>query len=216
MGEIQQVLPVEIADRDPAALGRIQDRAHLGRSQEFTCRRLIFGRAYIRNLIGLLNCRSRRRLHHCPEVQLRHTDAKPTSARKIISTIAIPQGFAFRSRPAHPIPGRPPSRFLDYARIFEKANGFNIVTIAQAGRLQYEAVLLAASLRNSDPDFAGRLFVAQPNPAHSGRTTPESMTRPSCRRWTIWGLRSSALTIGFSVTPILMATRPRRWLPCQG
>ncbi len=46
----------------------------------------------------------------------------------------------------------------------KKANGFNIVTIAQAGRLQYEAVLLAASLRNSDPDFAGRLFVAQPNP----------------------------------------------------
>jgi len=46
----------------------------------------------------------------------------------------------------------------------KQADAFNIVTIAQAGRLQYEAVLLAASLRQSNPDFAGRLFIAQPNP----------------------------------------------------
>jgi len=39
---------------------------------------------------------------------------------------------------------------------------FNIVVVAQAGRLQYEAVLLAASLRASNPDFAGRLFIAVP------------------------------------------------------
>ncbi|SEN00321.1 hypothetical protein SAMN05216227_10069 [Pseudorhodobacter antarcticus] len=39
---------------------------------------------------------------------------------------------------------------------------FNIVAVAQNGRLAYEAVLLAASLRASNPDFAGRLFIAVP------------------------------------------------------
>ena len=41
---------------------------------------------------------------------------------------------------------------------------FNIVIVAQAGRLQYEAVLFAASLRHSAPDFRGRLLVAVPQP----------------------------------------------------
>lgn len=41
---------------------------------------------------------------------------------------------------------------------------FNIVAIAQSGRLQYEAILLAASLRASDPGFSGRLIFATPNP----------------------------------------------------
>lgn len=39
---------------------------------------------------------------------------------------------------------------------------FNILAIGQSGRLQYEAVLLAASLRASNPEFAGRLFIAEP------------------------------------------------------
>ena len=39
---------------------------------------------------------------------------------------------------------------------------FNIVIVGQSGRLQYEALLFAASLRHSDPDFTGRLFVAEP------------------------------------------------------
>ena len=41
---------------------------------------------------------------------------------------------------------------------------FNIVAIAQSGRLQYEALLLAASLRTMDPGFSGRLFIAEPQP----------------------------------------------------
>ncbi|MFT4150530.1 MAG: hypothetical protein QM656_10060 [Paracoccaceae bacterium] len=41
---------------------------------------------------------------------------------------------------------------------------FNILAIGQAGRLQYEALLLAASLRHCDPDFAGTLFIAEPQP----------------------------------------------------
>lgn len=39
---------------------------------------------------------------------------------------------------------------------------FNIVAVGQSGRLAYEAVLLAASLRATNPDFAGRLLIAVP------------------------------------------------------
>ncbi|MEX0347973.1 MAG: hypothetical protein AB3N15_00990 [Paracoccaceae bacterium] len=39
---------------------------------------------------------------------------------------------------------------------------FNVVIIGQNNRLQYEALLFAASLRHSSPDFQGRLFVATP------------------------------------------------------
>ncbi|MDX5401008.1 MAG: hypothetical protein LPJ93_01295, partial [Rhodobacterales bacterium] len=45
-----------------------------------------------------------------------------------------------------------------------KPQPFNILIVAQRGRLQYEAVLFAASLRHGSPDFAGRLFVAVPRP----------------------------------------------------
>ena len=41
---------------------------------------------------------------------------------------------------------------------------FNILIIGQSGRLGYEAVLFAASLRQTNPDFAGRLIVATPKP----------------------------------------------------
>ncbi len=42
------------------------------------------------------------------------------------------------------------------------AHKFNVVIVGQNNRLQYEALLFAASLRHSSPDFAGRLFVASP------------------------------------------------------
>ena len=42
--------------------------------------------------------------------------------------------------------------------------GFNIMIVGQSGRLSYEAVLFAASLRHSCSDFTGRLFVAMPKP----------------------------------------------------
>ena len=41
---------------------------------------------------------------------------------------------------------------------------FNIMIVAQNGRLQYEALLFAASLRASSPNFAGQLIVAEPQP----------------------------------------------------
>ncbi|RUS59317.1 hypothetical protein EGN72_15385 [Pseudorhodobacter sp. E13] len=50
---------------------------------------------------------------------------------------------------------------------------FNIVAVGQAGRLSYEAVLLAASLRASNPDFAGRLFIAMPQNGPRWNTDPE-------------------------------------------
>ncbi|MCU0853897.1 MAG: hypothetical protein MUF63_03070 [Rhodobacteraceae bacterium] len=44
------------------------------------------------------------------------------------------------------------------------AQPFNILIVGQAGRLEAEAVLFAASLRAADPGFAGRLVVAEPQP----------------------------------------------------
>jgi hypothetical protein len=41
---------------------------------------------------------------------------------------------------------------------------FNIMIVGQAGRLQYEALILAASLRATSPGFTGRLIVAEPQP----------------------------------------------------
>jgi len=48
----------------------------------------------------------------------------------------------------------------------------NVVIVAQNGRLQYEAVLFLASLRESDPDFSGRVFVAEPQPGPKWRSDP--------------------------------------------
>ncbi|MFT6459285.1 hypothetical protein [Pseudophaeobacter arcticus] len=49
---------------------------------------------------------------------------------------------------------------------------FNVMIIGQAGRLQYEALLFAASLRHSCPNFSGRLFVAVPQPGRLWQKDP--------------------------------------------
>lgn len=49
---------------------------------------------------------------------------------------------------------------------------FNIVIVAQNGRLQYEAILFAASLRHASPGFTGRLFVATPRPGPLWKKDP--------------------------------------------
>ncbi|MEQ8294061.1 MAG: hypothetical protein RIA08_17810 [Roseovarius sp.] len=41
---------------------------------------------------------------------------------------------------------------------------FNVMIVGQGGRLQYEAILFAASLRMNAPDFPGRLIIAEPQP----------------------------------------------------
>lgn len=43
-----------------------------------------------------------------------------------------------------------------------KRQSFNIFVIAQAGRLEYEALLFAASLKTTNPDFKGRLLIGVP------------------------------------------------------
>lgn len=53
-----------------------------------------------------------------------------------------------------------------------KGQDFNILIVAQNGRLQYEAVLFAASLRHCDPDFKGRLIVAEPQPSANWDNDP--------------------------------------------
>ena len=66
-----------------------------------------------------------------------------------------------------------------------KPQAFNILAVVQAGRLQYEAVLLAASLRAMAPDFAGQLFLAEPQPGrlwpHDPRVT-DAATRDLLER----------------------------------
>lgn len=48
------------------------------------------------------------------------------------------------------------------AKAKAKSQHFNVVVVAQAGRLQYEALLFVASLRAYSPNFTGRIFVAEP------------------------------------------------------
>ncbi len=50
------------------------------------------------------------------------------------------------------------------AKKARKPGHFNVVLVAQAGRLSYEAVLFCASLRAHDADFSGRLIIAEPQP----------------------------------------------------
>ena len=49
---------------------------------------------------------------------------------------------------------------------------FNILAIGQGGRLEHEAILLAASLHHSDPGFAGTLYIAEPQPGPKWQTDP--------------------------------------------
>lgn len=49
---------------------------------------------------------------------------------------------------------------------------YNIMAVGQSGRLQYEAILLFASLRATNPDFAGRLFLAEPQPGPLWKDDP--------------------------------------------
>ncbi|PIV74680.1 MAG: hypothetical protein COW55_08420 [Rhodobacteraceae bacterium CG17_big_fil_post_rev_8_21_14_2_50_65_11] len=49
---------------------------------------------------------------------------------------------------------------------------FNVVIVGQNGRLQYEAALFAASFRAANPDFPGRLIVAEPQPGPLWQSDP--------------------------------------------
>ena len=49
---------------------------------------------------------------------------------------------------------------------------FNIAAVVQGGRLGYEALLLAASFRATNPDFPGRLLLMEPQPGKLWPGTP--------------------------------------------
>lgn len=57
---------------------------------------------------------------------------------------------------------------------------FNIAAVVQSGRLGYEALLLAASLRASSPGFAGRLFLMEPQPGPFWPSSP-ALDNPALR-----------------------------------
>lgn len=59
-------------------------------------------------------------------------------------------------------------------------HAFNILAVVQSGRLQYEALLLAASLRATNPDFAGKLYLAEPQPGKLWPRDPR-VTDPAVR-----------------------------------
>ena len=60
------------------------------------------------------------------------------------------------------------------------AETFNIVVVAQAGRLEYEACLFAASLRAKSPKFKGKLLIAEPQPSGRWPDDPR-IQNPACR-----------------------------------
>lgn len=49
---------------------------------------------------------------------------------------------------------------------------YNIAVVGQAGRLSYEALIFAASLREMSPDFKGRLLVMEPQPGPLWKSDP--------------------------------------------
>lgn len=69
---------------------------------------------------------------------------------------------------------------------------FNVVIVGQHGRLAYEALLFAASLRHCSPAFKGRLLVAEPQP---GPLWPDD---PRIR---LQGVRDGLETLGAEIIP---------------
>ena len=53
-----------------------------------------------------------------------------------------------------------------------KSRAFNVLAVVQQGRLEYEAVVLAASFRLQNPGFAGRLILAEPQPGPRWKSDP--------------------------------------------
>ena len=57
---------------------------------------------------------------------------------------------------------------------------FNILIMGQSGRLQYEAIMFLASLRQSAPDYKGQVFVAVPQHTERWNSNP-TITDPEIR-----------------------------------
>ena len=96
--------------------------------------------------------------------------AAQTRLSKILEQVqTLPQIVREDSAETAPIsaPLSPAARRAQRLKAAPKPNParFNVVCIAQAGRLAYEAVIFARSFRAANPDFQGRLIVAEPQGA---------------------------------------------------
>lgn len=80
---------------------------------------------------------------------------------------------------------------------------FNILAIGQRGRIGFEALALAASLRRASPDFPGRLIIAEPQP--EAAWAGEDTRMPAA-------LRAALEAFGAEITPFT-ATRFGRAYP---
>lgn len=69
---------------------------------------------------------------------------------------------------------------------------FNIMAVVQGGRLQYEAVLLAASLKHSNPDLMARLILVEPQKGPRWRRDP-TINNPE--------VRELLLSLGAEIVP---------------
>ncbi|MBU3000761.1 hypothetical protein KO491_13020 [Roseovarius nubinhibens] len=58
---------------------------------------------------------------------------------------------------------------------------YNVMIIGQGGRLQYEAVIFCSSFRRNNPDFQGRLFVAEPQPGPAWGTSDPRIKHDATR-----------------------------------
>lgn len=86
--------------------------------------------------------------------------AKPRAARaKTTSTAKTPTKRATK-------PKAPPKPAL------KPLERFNLMVVGQAGRVGYEALLFVSSLRLHDPDFPGRVIVAEPQPGDKWERDP--------------------------------------------
>ncbi|MCX8509292.1 MAG: hypothetical protein ORN49_10515, partial [Rhodobacteraceae bacterium] len=67
---------------------------------------------------------------------------------------------------------------------------FNVVCVAQNGRLAYESLIFAASFRAQNPDFPGRLLIAEPQP---GPRWPSDTRLPADVRATLDYLKAEII-----------------------
>jgi len=74
----------------------------------------------------------------------------------------------------------------------KKTPRFNIVIVGQNGRLQYEALLFLVSFRAFNPDFTGKVFVAEPQPGPRWSKDPRISDAP---------LKEMLVTLGAEMLP---------------
>ncbi|MFN4129314.1 MAG: hypothetical protein ACK4GC_05810 [Paracoccaceae bacterium] len=68
---------------------------------------------------------------------------------------------------------------------------FTLMAIGQGGRLQYEAILLAGSLRLTNPGFAGKLIICEPQPGPLWHSDPRMSA----------GARALLMDLGATIVP---------------